>query len=214
MTDDCPALSSASEQRPAWRQLPGRAFASLALAGVAVSLMATTSRAEPPPPPDRTLHVTSQAVAGFAIPRWTVRAAVEAPVDRLWSVIDNCARYKDTMPRISRSREVSRQAGRMVCATTVDMPLPLSDLDDESEFLTSVSASRRSSVFRLLQGDWRKKEGSWLLEPIAGHPGWTQVTYVLHAVPDSAVPDALVRRGQAAAFADLFQNLARFARQP
>ena len=158
--------------------------------------------------------VTPKAVAGTAIPQWIVRATILAPPAAVWKVVDDCANYKKSMPRIIASKELSRTATRVVCQTTVGMPFPLSNLQSDSEATIALAPGRWHREFRHLTGDFVKNDGSWTLTPTGPDGQHTQVIYVLHSIPANHVPDALVRRGQQAAMAELMHNVARLAGQP
>ena len=164
--------------------------------------------------PELTVTVTSKAIAGSTLPQWTVRAVVPAPASAVWNVVDDCANYKRSMPRVVASRVVSRTPTRVVCHTTVGMPFPFSNLQSESEGLVAVTAGRWQRDFRHLTGDFVKNDGSWTLTPTGADGQHTQVVYVLHSIPAISVPDALIRRGQESAMHELMRNVARLARQP
>jgi ribosome-associated toxin RatA of RatAB toxin-antitoxin module len=160
---------------------------------------------------ERDISVVGKAMPGTSIPQWTVQAVVHAPPADVWKVVDDCGNYKRSMPRIAKSRELSRTATKVMCESTVKMPIPFSNLESVSEATLALQPGRWERQFRHVSGDFKKNDGSWLLTPAGPDGQWTQFVYVLHSLPDVNLPDAFVRRGQAAAMIELIQNVARLA---
>lgn len=137
------------------------------------------------------------------MPRITVQFVVDAPPEKVWKIVSDCAAYPKSMPRVKKTKEVLRQGNRSHCEMTADMPFPFEDLQDVSEHVATVTQGRWYDSFTLLTGTYLKKEGSWTLTPFDEQNKRTRVTYVGHSVPITRIPDGMMRRGQLSAMRDI-----------
>lgn len=155
--------------------------------------------------------VGQRPVAGFSIPAVSLDFAVDAPAEKVWAVIDDCKGYVKSMPRVIAARETLREGGRTVCTWTVGMPFPFKDIDTTVEARNKIGDGKWTRDFRQTAGDFLKNEGQWSVMRFAdGKRTW--VHYDLHAVMNSAVPDALVKRGQMQAMRDIAKNIRDLSR--
>jgi ribosome-associated toxin RatA of RatAB toxin-antitoxin module len=137
--------------------------------------------------------VTTAPFAGSDVPQITMRAVVDAAPDRVWSIIDHCGRYKDTMPRIKDSQELSRKGTTVRCKVTVNSPWPI-------KALVAVTASQHIVVpgkswvraWQFESGDYKSNVGSWTLTAFEGNPKRTLIVYQDHSEPTIWVPDWLL----------------------
>ena len=149
-----------------------------------------------------------EAVEGSDTPRVNARAMVKAPPEKLWKIIDDCSRYKDTMVRIGESQELSREGDTVTCRTTVDMPFPLSNLTATTRAVHTVEPGKLyKREWNLVEGDYKVNTGSWTLTPFEGDPNRTLVEYVLHADPTTSIPDAIKEAAQKKSIPDLIEKL-------
>lgn len=181
-----------------------RAVVGLSVVG---SLLGTNALAAECPAQPGQPKVTAKPVAGSGIPKMEVVATIAAKPDNVWQVVSDCNGYKRSMPRIVRSREVSRSAGKVRCQTEVNMPFPFSNLHSESENHEHVSPGQWKMDFHQVKGDYRINEGSWVLQPCGSDGASTSVTYTVHAVTQTVVPDAIVRRGMRAAMFEMVRKI-------
>lgn len=158
-------------------------------------------------------RIKNRAMPGTGIPQVSVVGVMEAPPDKVWRIIDDCNSYRRSMPRVIRSKELSRSGGKVVCQTEVEMPFPFSNLHSESESVSVMEPGKWSRSFHQARGDYAKNEGSWQLTPCGAADEHTRVDYVVHAIVRTAVPDALVRSGMKSAMGDLYKKLNQLAKR-
>ncbi|MEC8833873.1 MAG: ATP-binding cassette domain-containing protein, partial [Pseudomonadota bacterium] len=141
---------------------------------------------------------------GGGPPEIRVEAIIDAAPADVWPVIEDCGRYRHTMPRISASEELSFKDGVQVCKVTVDAPFPLSDLTA----VTRVEVRRGPPVWTrrwtLLRGDYKTNTGSWTLTPEGPDGRRSRVKYRVRVDPDIPVP------GVVQAMAQEQQEIGRF----
>lgn len=151
--------------------------------------------------------VSTRAVPGSDMPEATVVAVIDAPPDRVWRIIDDCAAYKRTMPRIKASRLVERSGTRVVCEVTVEMPFPFSNLTSVSEGLHTVGPPKWARSWHMLRGDYHKNTGSWTLSAFDAAGTRTRAVYKLHVEPKVSIPNAILRKAQASTLPDVMERL-------
>jgi ribosome-associated toxin RatA of RatAB toxin-antitoxin module len=174
------------------------------LAGVLTSFAARAG--------DDGIQVWTEPVAGSETPVAVVQAVVDAPPAALWEIISRCADYKNRMPRIASSKELSRsgdehKAFTTTCEVTADLPFPLSDLTsvNRAEHIVEPGV-RYVRSWKLISGDYDLNEGSWTLVALDGGAR-TKVTYRLRAKPRVPLPDAMLRQVQQGTLPDMMRNL-------
>jgi hypothetical protein len=149
----------------------------------------------------------------FKAPEFRVTAIFPSPISKVWGLIDRCGEYSRTMKGVKDSKELSRQSlddGRteIRAQITVGMPFPLKNLVAVTEAHHSVdleSECRRQ--WKLLEGDYEKNEGCWILKPLPTAPPKTVVHYCLHAEPKIRVPARLQKLAQTKALPGLIEQL-------
>ena len=153
------------------------------------------------------VFVTSEPVAGSEVPRFIVTAVVDAPPAKVFEVVANCARLTERMPRVASAEYVSRTKTGARCKVTLDMPFPLSNL-------TAITQDRRKESpdiwyrkWTLVEGDYHVNDGSFVLVPFQGDANRTLVTYSIHAIPKTAVPDFLRERAQRSSLPDMIERI-------
>ena len=151
--------------------------------------------------------VTPHRVEGFAIPALTVDAVLDAPPERVWALVDDCYGYRNTMPRVAESVETERVGTRSICKWKVVMPFPFSDITTVVEAKSVATPARWQRDFHQISGDFVRNEGYWRLERFGADGKRTRVSYRLHAVMSSMVPDGFVKRGQVKAMHEMIGNL-------
>jgi uncharacterized protein YndB with AHSA1/START domain len=151
--------------------------------------------------------VTTEEVAGRSVPRVRARALVQAPPEKVWSIIADVARYKDWMPRILESEELSREGDEIVVRLRFDMPFPFGDLSSVTAAVYTVEPGRLyKRTWRLRGGDFLENTGSWTLEP-HGDGRATHVTYEILSEPNVPLPSFILESAQRTTLPELFTRL-------
>ncbi len=151
--------------------------------------------------------ISTKKVAGSDIPSMKAMAVIDAPAERLWKIVDDCANYKKTMPRIVASEEVSRKGNKVRCKTTLEMPFPLDNLTATTEATLTVQPGKQfKRAWTLVEGDFKRNTGSWTLLPYEDGKK-TLAIYEVHAEPNIAVPDAIQKAAQRKSVPQLFERL-------
>lgn len=169
---------------------------SVILAALALALAPTTVGAEPRASDalDRgEVLVYPRARPGRAEPQWVMKAVINAPPARIWSLLADCAGYGKIMPRIKAARVDRRGARSDVCTVTVDMPFPYADLTSTGRSTYHRRGPSRIRRWRQLSGDYVVNEGEWRLTPFRGDLHRTLVVYRVEVLPRAWIP-AWIRR--------------------
>jgi len=142
-----------------------------------------------------------------------VKAVVDAAPQRVWALVSRCGRYTTTMERIKAARELSREAGQVVCRVTVDMPFPYSDLTATTRAVHAEDRERQrfSRRWNQIEGDYRVNRGSWELRPFNGDRRRTLVIYRAEAVPRAWVPDWIREKAQRRSLPRMIERIRRLA---
>lgn len=157
--------------------------------------------------------VTSEPVKGSDVPRMNVTAVVDAPPAKVYEVVTNCDRFPERLPRILAAEFVSKSASGARCKVTVDVPFPLSNL-------TAITQDKRKAgpdvwyrKWTLVEGDYERMDGSFVLQPFRGDENRTLVKYTIHAVPKTAVPDFLREKAQRSSLPDMIERIRKEVRK-
>jgi ribosome-associated toxin RatA of RatAB toxin-antitoxin module len=152
------------------------------------------------------VSVTSVPVAGSTEPEHVVRAIVESPPASVWKVVSDCAHYKDRLPHVAASAELSRVGHTVTCQVTIAMPFPVSNLTAVTEAIHEEGPGGMSRTWKLVSGDYDFNNGSWTVVPYRGGAA-SLVTYRLHVKPKTAVPAFIRNAAQEKALPDLIARL-------
>ncbi len=153
------------------------------------------------------VEITTRAIAGSSLPEVTAQAIIETPPERLWAIVQDCGNYQKTMQRVVRSKEISQQGQKVVCEVEIGLPFPLSNLVGVTESTHTIGPPKWQRAWHLLRGDYEVNDGSWTLTRYEDDPKRTLAIYRVHAIPKSAVPDAILRKGQRTAIPNMFNHL-------
>ena len=139
---------------------------------------------------------------GFAVRAY---ALVDAPVERVWPALRDCGRYAEFMPRVKASDVRGGTPENGICFVEIAMPFPFSNLWAENKSEGGpVAGGAFERRWTLSKGTYRKNKGLWGVAPWAGGSK-SLVYYELEASPDTAVPDAILRKAQTGALPDAFE---------
>ena len=127
-------------------------------------------------------------------------AILKVHPDKVWEVVNDCAHFKDFMPRTVKSEP--RDEGR-ACYVEVSMPFPLSNLWSETEVTkTFLDDGGRRRSWTLRRGTYEHVLGSWTVHPWG--EGETLLLYSIDANPTVSVPDFILRSAQEGTLPDVF----------
>lgn len=128
-------------------------------------------------------------------------AVVRAAPDEVWTIVNDCARFKAFMPRTVDSQVL---AGGKHCKVEISMPFPFSNLWSETKVEhVYLDGGGRRRAWTLVRGTYKKVEGSWTVWPWG--EGHTLLLYVIEADPDVPVPNAILQSAQASSLPDMYQ---------
>ena len=111
------------------------------------------------------------------------------------------------MPRIAESQELSRSGNTSVCVVTVDMPMPISNLTSTSEATSTPGPGTWKRTWKLIKGDYKRNEGSWVLTPFDAEGKRTRAVYRVIADPKVSVPNFVIRKAQESALPDMMRKI-------
>jgi ribosome-associated toxin RatA of RatAB toxin-antitoxin module len=150
--------------------------------------------------------VTSVPVAGSPEPEHVVRAVVESPPSSVWKVVSDCTHYKDRLPHVAASAELSRAGNTVTCQVTISVPFPMSNLTAVTEAVHDEHPDHMTRKWKLVRGDYEFNDGSWTVESYRGGAA-SLVTYRVHVKPKSAVPGFVRNMAQERALPDMMQRV-------
>jgi ribosome-associated toxin RatA of RatAB toxin-antitoxin module len=134
----------------------------------------------------------TRPVAGRSVPWTKASGLVAAPPAAVWPIIDDCARYKDTMPRTVTSEELERHGDHVSCRATGDMPFPFADLVTETDAVHTIEPGKvYRREWKQRSGDFEVNEGRWTLQAWRGGT-CTLATYEALAEPKIAIPEVIL----------------------
>ena len=152
--------------------------------------------------------VTSKKLKKFPRPGVKAVGVIDAPMERIWPLIDQCKDYTKTMQRILKSKEISRKGNEVICEITVDLPFPLGDISSQTVATHTVKQGKLyKRSWKLLSGDYEYNEGSWTLVPFEGSPARTLVVYETQVQPNTMIPDSIRAMAQKKTLPELFEHL-------
>ena len=120
--------------------------------------------------------------------------------------MSDCAHYKDRLPHVAASAELSRVGHTVTCQVTIAMPFPVSNLTAVTEAIHEEGPGGMSRTWKLVSGDYDFNNGSWTVVPYRGGAA-SLVTYRLHVKPKTAVPAFIRNAAQEKALPDLIARL-------
>jgi ribosome-associated toxin RatA of RatAB toxin-antitoxin module len=150
--------------------------------------------------------VTSVAVAGSPEPEHVVRAIVQSPPASVWKIVSDCAHYKEHLPHMAASAELSRVGHTVTCQVTIAMPFPMSNLTGVTEAIHEERPDRMTRTWKLVRGDFEFNEGSWTVESYKGGSA-SLVTYRIHVKPKTLVPGFIRNMAQESALPELLERV-------
>ncbi|MFZ4577673.1 MAG: SRPBCC family protein [Myxococcota bacterium] len=151
--------------------------------------------------------VRMRAVEGSTLPMMVGRGVIDVPPVRLWKVVEACGSYVGKLPRVIRSRELSRVGAVAVCETTSQLPFPIGELTSITRAVHETSPGRWVRRWTLVGGDYEDNSGAWILQPFDAAGTRTLLTYEAHVEPKMSVPNAIIHAAQKRGMPTLFDHL-------
>ncbi|MFU8803497.1 MAG: type II toxin-antitoxin system RatA family toxin [Bradymonadaceae bacterium] len=153
------------------------------------------------------ISVRTVDVAGSELPKVVVQGVIDASPAKVWELVSNCDNYVRRMPRIKAARIVERKGSTVICEVTVGLPFPISDLRATTRATHVVGPPTWSRTWTLIEGDYEKNDGSWVLTPFGDDGDRTLATYSVHAIPNTSVPAWARRRAQQSSMPEIIERL-------
>lgn len=162
----------------------------------------------------------ARQIKGREVPQANAIGLVDTEPAVVWSVVEDCANYKDTLSRVEKSKLVRKfkRGGKdvLICEVELGLPFPLSNLTIRTEAVHTVRPGTyyaREWKLDAPKGpddndDVKYTDGFWKLEPYE-HEGRvkTLVRYRTHSEPNNAVPTWVLKKAQSSALPDVVRNL-------
>jgi len=174
---------------------------------VAAAFVPGSATADAPLPPIGQPQVMVYSVPNSTTPKIVVRAHLAEPPRKVWAIVSDCSKYASRMPRVAKSRLVSKVGNKHTCEVTLSLPFPLSNLTAVTEAVHQESERKMSRRWKLVSGDYSVNDGSWEVEAADPEGKTSLVTYSVHAEPNTAVPDFLRAQAQKKALPELIARV-------
>ena len=130
--------------------------------------------------------------AGFD--RGKAIGVIDATPEEVFRVATDFERYKDFMPRIAASNQLSRTPDGAQVVITAELPWPVGRCWIEADYrFDHVGKDIYRIRFDMVHGNMRQYLGSLYIEPFTKTQ--TAITYELVAEPDLAAPKAMINKG-------------------
>ena len=162
---------------------------------------------------DGHIDVWMVEVDGYDTPKAVVKAMIDAPVGKVWPLIDECARYDETMLSIASSELLKKKGDTHTCRIEVDMPFPLDNLVAVTEADHVAGPKVWSRSWKLVSGDYTVNQGFWKLTPHGPDGSQTMVHYQLLAEPTISIPEWVQKKVQRSTLPKLIEHLRDQAKQ-
>ncbi len=158
--------------------------------------------------------VYSRIVKNSSTQEVVVKAVLEAAPVKVWRLVSRCNDFTWTMPRIKKSRQISRKGNRIVCTTTVDMPFPYKDLTATIVAVHTLRKGYWARRWDLIRGDYTKYQGSWVVTHFKGHKSRALLVYRAHVKPKAYIPDWIRRAAQKRSLPEMIKRFRKLAKKP
>lgn len=157
------------------------------------------------------VNIKTFAVPGSGTPKIVMTATLDVPPRKVWAIIGDCSKYKGRLPRVKAAKLLKHEGNKFTCEVTIEMPFPLSDLTAVTEAVHEESDKLMARRWKLVRGDYKTNEGSWVIKPADAEGKTSFVTYTVHAEPNTMVPAAIRELAQKKTLPDLMARVRREA---
>ena len=126
--------------------------------------------------------------------RYVAKVLVKASPDVVWAVLTDYANLSKFLPNVVSSRVIEAQGTRKV-VEQVDVRQVLL-ISRRSRFRTeNIETAKKRIDFRLLEGDVKRLQGYWQIDPVEAYPGapanQVLLTQDITAEPGAGIPKGL-----------------------
>jgi hypothetical protein len=124
-----------------------------------------------------------------------VMGLIDAAPDRVWTVMADCERQDEFLPRISHAAVRDRDGDSHTCDLVVDMPFPLEDARSATRHhVRRLPDGGYQRHWELAPGDWSfsRHSGSWSVHPYADGRR-TLLVNRMDLLPKSGIPTWILR---------------------
>ena len=137
-----------------------------------------------------------------------VMGLIEAPPEAVWSIMSDCEKQDEFMPRILYSAVRDRDGDSHTCELVVDLPFPLEDARTQTRHhVRRMPDGGYQRYWELLPGDWsyRRASGSWTVHPYA--PGRSLLVNRMDLLLKASVPEWILRAAHARQGPETFEAI-------
>lgn len=132
---------------------------------------------------------------------------VDAPTDEVWPILRDCQHFWQFMPRTKKSWVREEEGVGRICHVELVLPFPLPQLWSDTVSVTREEpAQHYVRSWSMVRGNYRRNDGAWVLVPTEGGSK-SIVVYSIDSDPIMAVPDALIRLGQASTLPEVIVQI-------
>jgi ribosome-associated toxin RatA of RatAB toxin-antitoxin module len=122
----------------------------------------------------------------------SARIQISHPVEQVWQVLTDYDHLADFIPNLAKSKKISHpQGGIRLEQVGTESLLKLKFC--AKVVLDMVEHFPHQIDFQMVEGDFKKFFGSWLLQPAADGKG-TELCYVVSVLPPLAMPIGMIER--------------------
>lgn len=187
-------------------------------AAVLLLLTATSSFAEPVVGPQLTDAEQKKLAEGGIVTRETkptdnkgvgamAIGVVDATSDETFAVVCDCQRFWQFMPRTKKSWVKDEPGVGSICHVELSLPFPLPDLwSDSTSIIREEPKGHYYRGWKLVRGTYHRNDGYWMVLPW-GDGTKSMVVYSIDSDPKMAVPDPLIRMGQAGSLPEVISQI-------
>jgi len=152
-------------------------------------------------------------VPGSDVPRAWAWGVVDEPPEKVWAVIEDCARYPGTMPNVESAKLLRRNGNHFICKVSIDLPFPIGDLWGVTDAVHTVGPPVWSRKWKHIEGTYSINEGGWKLTSFGADGKRTLVEYSVYAVPDTSIPNFVQRFAQEKSLPGLIEAIRKAAKR-
>jgi ribosome-associated toxin RatA of RatAB toxin-antitoxin module len=142
-------------------------------------------------------------VPGSSVDEATAAAVIDAPPEVVWSIVSDCANYKNTMPSIIESAAIKSEKPTAAdganaveirhCRVVADLPFPFADLVSVTRGVMTVDPGKLwQRKWRFTDGDYNVNNGSWTVTPWGSDGKRALATYRIQAEPKVPLPGPML----------------------
>lgn len=122
----------------------------------------------------------------------SARIQIPHPVEKVWQVLTDYDRLADFIPNLAKSQKIAHPEGGIRLEQVGTQSL-LKFKFCAKVVLDMVERFPHQLDFQMVEGDFKKFFGSWILQPYADNTG-TELRYVICVLPPLSMPVGIIER--------------------